>query len=693
MNHKKFLGVSMLVSAVIISGGLASSAAAQTNTQSVSEISYPIAELGNCADKAACKTYCDVSENLDACLSFAEKKNMMPKDQIDAAKNFKKAGMIGPGGCKGKTECDNYCGDKARLDECISFAEKNNLMPAEQLKEAKQVQAAIVRGIKAPACNGKKACDAYCSSAEHMEECITFATEAGIMDQEKQEKSKKVLTAIKQGIKPPACNGKEECDKYCGDSSHIEECLAFGRAAGIMTPQEQERGQKTLDAIKQGINPPNCKGEQECQVYCSEPSHLEECIKFGEATGMITKERASMIRQTGGKKPEGGGFGQGPGEGTGPGEGAGQGKGGPGAGEGPGNGAGQGGGSGGQGQGLSPTKCSQDCALTGNNCLASFDAESKACTTSGESCRRSCEKQYENISDDETRMSEQRNCFATQCNPIEISCHNAVEAKQSACTTTKDGCITQCQSKPTQPNQPIQPTQPGQPGQQPTQPTKPTKPSQPNQSGQPNQPRQPGGAGGPNQGEGFNQGSGKGGKQNQGVNPNPVKCIEDCEYVGKICLGEQGEIDRDCASQGSYCRQVSCETVDAEGNRSTAEVMRACASRCEQVENTCHAGVVARSSTCTTTKDFCVMECQKASKPSKPTQPNQPTQPGQPAKPTEPTKPAEPTRPPQPTIVGTCGDGICGITEQVNPLLCPQDCTRPAPPIQPQPPTKPQPPI
>ncbi|MHB9019991.1 MAG: hypothetical protein ACYC3G_03980, partial [Minisyncoccota bacterium] len=115
----------------------------------------------------------------------------------------------------------------------------------------------------------------------------------------------KVLAAIKRGVKMPACNGQEECDKYCSSSEHMEECINFGIEAGMMPKQEQEKAQKMLAAIKQGINPPACKGEQECQKYCAQESHLEECIKFGEATGMMKAEDVAMMRKTGGKGPGG----------------------------------------------------------------------------------------------------------------------------------------------------------------------------------------------------------------------------------------------------------------------------------------------------------------------------------------------------------------------------------------------------
>lgn len=234
MNKKIFY---ILITGILVTIAMTGSVNAQTN----SEISFPVAGLGNCADKAACKVYCDKSENVDACLSFAGKNNLMSQEEIKVAKNFKGKGMTGPGGCNGKDACNTYCNNSDHINECVTFAEKNGMMSGEQLGEAKKVQAAIARGVKPPTCGGKEACTAYCSSSEHMEECINFSIEAGIMDSKKAEESKKVLKAIKSGIKPPACNGKDECDAYCSSSEHVEECVNFGEAAGMISKEEAEK--------------------------------------------------------------------------------------------------------------------------------------------------------------------------------------------------------------------------------------------------------------------------------------------------------------------------------------------------------------------------------------------------------------------------------------------------------------------
>lgn len=297
------LSISIGAAAFIVADGV--SAQAPVVNPSVANIQYPVAELGNCGSEAECKTYCDDVAHLSACLAFAEKNGLMSQGELQMAKKFAKVGGKGPGGCTGRESCNRYCDDVSHIDECISFAEQNGMISGNELAEARKVQAAIAKGIKPPACGGKQACNQYCSEASHMEECITFGRAAGLMSEQELQDSQKMLVAIKKGVKPPACMGKEECDAYCSESSHMEECMTFAAAAGFMSEQEAQDSQKMLAAVKKGVKPPACRGREECDKYCAEEGHMDECVTFAEAAGFMKPEEAAMARKTGGKGPGG----------------------------------------------------------------------------------------------------------------------------------------------------------------------------------------------------------------------------------------------------------------------------------------------------------------------------------------------------------------------------------------------------
>ena len=301
MKTKFFIVFSILI---IVSVVFIGKIIAQESDQTLT-IQYPIEELGNCENKADCKAYCDKSKNGDACLDFAQENNLMSDEEIVKAKKFLEVGGEGPGGCEGKDACETYCNDISHIDECIFFAEENDLIPPEELEEAKKVQAAIKRGVKPPPCGNKKACDIYCEAPEHMEECITFGIEAGFIRGKELEDVQKMLQAVKRGVKPPPCRGREACDEYCSSPDNMEVCMNFAMEAGFMSEQEKADSQKMLEALRKGIKPPPCKGREECDDYCGQEGHLEECMNFAVAAGFMSEEDAAMARKTGGKGPGG----------------------------------------------------------------------------------------------------------------------------------------------------------------------------------------------------------------------------------------------------------------------------------------------------------------------------------------------------------------------------------------------------
>src|SRR3989344_6318833 len=198
--NKKILSSLIVISSVMISDAIVSSAMAQTSiteNQTVlsASIVYPISELGNCGSNEDCRIFCDDTNNIDACLAFAESHKLMNSEEVTMAKKFKATGMTGPGGCQSKDASDKFCSNKDNMEACISFAEKNGLMPEQKLQDSKKVLTAIKKNIKPLGCNNQQECEKYCATAEHMEECINFGTEAGILPIQQQENARKVLTA------------------------------------------------------------------------------------------------------------------------------------------------------------------------------------------------------------------------------------------------------------------------------------------------------------------------------------------------------------------------------------------------------------------------------------------------------------------------------------------------------------------
>src|SRR3989338_1790743 len=260
---------------------------APTSVEPKKELKYPIAELGNCSSEESCKKYCDGPANMERCVAFAEEHNLIPREEIERGKKFievvKSGG--GPGGCKTEATCESYCNDIGKIDECVKFAEDHGFLSERELSEAKKVKAALDAGKKFPGdCRNKKACEAYCQSPEHIDECFAFAKESGFMSEQELQEAEKFIPLMKQGKTPGGCKTKEACEAFCEDENNFDTCVAFAEEAGLLSDQEKEIIKKTG-----GKGPGGCRGRA-CQTFCQNPANQEVCLAFAKDNGLISEE-------------------------------------------------------------------------------------------------------------------------------------------------------------------------------------------------------------------------------------------------------------------------------------------------------------------------------------------------------------------------------------------------------------------
>lgn len=272
--------------------------------QEPSDIVFPVKELGGCENEQACRAYCDAPENMEQCVAFAEKHNLISAEDAARAKAVLEVGT-GPGGCRGQQSCEAYCEDISHLEECLSFAEQHNLMPQEELEEARRVAKALSEGAQLPGgCRSRGECEAYCEDATHLDECLDFGEKAGFMSAEELGEARKVAQALKSGAQLPGnCRTKDQCDAYCAEPSNMEECFNFALAAGFISPEEAEEAKRILPLMMSGQMPGNCKSKEECESYCADDTHMDECVAFAEKAGLMSTEELEMYRKTGGKGP------------------------------------------------------------------------------------------------------------------------------------------------------------------------------------------------------------------------------------------------------------------------------------------------------------------------------------------------------------------------------------------------------
>ncbi len=255
------------------------------------DIEFPIPELDSCADKEACKQYCDDLSHKDACVAFGERHGLISSDEAERVTQLP---PTGPGGCRGEAECRAYCEDILHVEECVAFGEAHNLIDE---KEAAQARGLV--GQTGPGgCRGANECRAYCDDAAHGEECLEFANRKGLINARELEVSRSLR--VEGG--PGGCRTPDTCRAYCQDPAHLSECADSAVAHGLLGTEEAVRIKK--QHIAEG--PGGCNGPGECRAYCADSAHQEECISFGEKNGLMSSEEVRRARILFGKPGPGG---------------------------------------------------------------------------------------------------------------------------------------------------------------------------------------------------------------------------------------------------------------------------------------------------------------------------------------------------------------------------------------------------
>ena len=89
--------------------------------------------------------------------------------------------------------------------------------------------------------------------------CFQFAQKNGLVPAEEVarfEQGQKIKEKIKTSGGPGGCKEEGQCRNYCGDAGHVEECIAFASASGGLSPEEaRSKLQEFSKQIKQFDQP------------------------------------------------------------------------------------------------------------------------------------------------------------------------------------------------------------------------------------------------------------------------------------------------------------------------------------------------------------------------------------------------------------------------------------------------------
>ena len=288
----KKITLSAFLPAIILATGMFVSAAIVVRAQTP-EITYPIAELGNCTDQAVCRAYCADSAHIIACTDFGEAHKLISQDEAARARKF--ADVLrgeGPGGCKDEKTCRTYCADVSHLQACTTFAESHGIASASELGEMKRIRAALAAGATMPGgCTTKDQCEAYCAGGQHADECLAFAEKAGTLSPEELAQARKMTAFIKNGETPGGCTSKDSCEQYCAVGDHFNECIAFAEKAGLISPEDLAIAKKTG-----GKGPGGCSSKEACDTYCNATEHADECFAYAQEHGILSPDKIQEIK-------------------------------------------------------------------------------------------------------------------------------------------------------------------------------------------------------------------------------------------------------------------------------------------------------------------------------------------------------------------------------------------------------------
>lgn len=257
---------------------------------SVFDITFPIPELGNCADRQECRVYCDDMAHSDACTAFAQAHG------LGNSQSAKKTNLpsVGPGGCTTGEQCKTYCDDTSHYDECLTFGQSHGLLSRKEVRDARDAAASGPGG-----CSGLDECKIYCSDSANELECAGFANKQGQISSEEYKKIKE----LKDHGGPGGCKSSTECKAYCQDAAHVDECISFGESHGFVSHDDAVAIRKAGIA---GPGPGGCQGNEACHEYCAVSDHQNECVDYAQKKGIMTKDEADTARKFAGKIGPGG---------------------------------------------------------------------------------------------------------------------------------------------------------------------------------------------------------------------------------------------------------------------------------------------------------------------------------------------------------------------------------------------------
>lgn len=255
-----------------------------------SNITFPIAELGNCNSATACFAYCTKEENQSSCKEYGEKNGLSKKSENSTILTSKIMEIAKEElGCSDQNACKTFCAIKENNNACQSFAQKylSQLQPTLAAKRASRVTSEVMEKAKeAFGCSTVMECKNYCENPLNQKTCMEFAKKHKLTKEEAGVSPTPIpASVIARAKEELGCTSKDSCSSFCENEENKEKCFAFSKnlketvtagnalnPAGL--PQMMER-QQVFEKMEQknvslpGQTQAGCRTEQECREFCA----------------------------------------------------------------------------------------------------------------------------------------------------------------------------------------------------------------------------------------------------------------------------------------------------------------------------------------------------------------------------------------------------------------------------------------
>jgi hypothetical protein len=181
-------------------------------------------------------------------------------------------GMLGPGGCTTREECEAYCRKPENAEECRKWDE-----------EYRKKQYRLPEGMLGPGgCATLEECEAYCQAPENRDECRKWCEEnPGICPEtigsgEAKKAYKEIsVDELKEEILKRSGRVEEETNGAVRmEVLSVEENTLYVKLTIIIKKVRE------IEKLPAGTGPGGCASLEECDAYCKKPENREECAQW-----------------------------------------------------------------------------------------------------------------------------------------------------------------------------------------------------------------------------------------------------------------------------------------------------------------------------------------------------------------------------------------------------------------------------